>query len=916
MNYSYDDVGRLAELTDGLAQRIVAYEYDAAGRVSLESNGNGTTTTYAYDAANQLLHLVNFAPDGTTVLSRFDYAYDLNGQRSSMTTLEGTTEYVYDAAGRLIQAELPGGRILTYAYDAAGNRTTTSDNGADTAYTVNNMNQYLAVGGTSQSFDADGNLVSSSGPSGPRSYSYDAEGQLISVVTAQGTWTYEYDALGNRLASTHNGVRTQYLIDPAGLGDVFGEFDGAGNLQSHYAHGLGLVSRIDAAGPAAYYQFDATGNTAQLTGAGGAVLNSYSYLPFGEALSTSETVPNPFTYVGQLGVMREGNGLDYMRNRWYDSTQGRFTQQDPIGLAGGTNLYAYVGNNPLTFVDPSGLVLDVALSLGFRLATGGFAGQGVGAAVSTLPASATQTTFANSAATEALHAEIRTLMGRQAAEAAARESAKRAARNQYVLLGAEVLVVGAVLGSLNNGLYSLATTGDLPECVLPGVASQILELCKSPAFSLTPSGQSKTVQQNPAGFDPNEIYGPGGFGAEGYLNGAPTLPYSISFENLATAGGPATEITVTEQLDAELDLETFQLGSFGFGDLVIDVPAARQYYATRIDLRKQPAGALTAAQDLFVDVVAELDRTTRVVTWKFTTLDPATLDLPINPFLGFLPPNQTPGEGQGFVNYTVRPILGSPSGTRIDAQASIVFDANGAIETNVFTNTVDVGSPASSVSPLPAVTFTNDFTLSWTGSDDAGGSGIAGFDIYVSDDGGPFTLWKSEPGDTLSDTYAGAVGHTYAFYSVATDNVGHVEPTPSGAQATTTVGIATLNLVVVAAGGTYNASSFTATATATGLGGATVDGSFAFMYYVGSAPGGTGSSVDPIDAGTYTVVAAFTSNDPIYADAESAPLRLLSTKLTCTSRPTTRPTSMARQTPCSRPWLPGSSAARPSPPAA
>src|SRR5207302_9117545 len=69
---------------------------------------------------------------------------------------------------------------------------------------------------------------------------------------------------------------------------------------------------------------------------------------------------------------------------------------------------------------------------------------------------------------------------------------------------------------------------------------------------------------------------------------------------------------------------------------------------------------------------------------------------------------------------------------------------------------------------------------------DADGSGIAGYDVYVSDNGGAFTLWQRDTTDT-SDTFTGVDGHTYGFYSVAIDQVGNVQPTPSGAQATTTV---------------------------------------------------------------------------------------------------------------------------------
>src|SRR6185295_456840 len=141
------------------------------------------------------------------------------------------------------------------------------------------------------------------------------------------------------------------LVDPSGPGNVVGEYDGGGNLQAHYVHGLGLTSRVDAAGPAAFYQFDAVGNATHLTGADGLVLNAYSYLPFGESQGSTEVVANPFKYVGRFGVMRDGSGIHYMRNRWYDPRPGGFTQADPVGLAGGTNFYAYVGNNPVSSAD-------------------------------------------------------------------------------------------------------------------------------------------------------------------------------------------------------------------------------------------------------------------------------------------------------------------------------------------------------------------------------------------------------------------------------------------------------------------------------------------------------------------------------------------------------------------------------------
>src|ERR1035438_1998974 len=97
------------------------------------------------------------------------------------------------------------------------------------------------------------------------------------------------------------------VIDPIGLRNVVGEYGPAGNLLAHYDHalgGLGLLQRTDASGDAGLYIFDGIGNIQQVVSTEGVVANSYAYLPFGAPLMKTETVPNPFQFVGQFGVMR------------------------------------------------------------------------------------------------------------------------------------------------------------------------------------------------------------------------------------------------------------------------------------------------------------------------------------------------------------------------------------------------------------------------------------------------------------------------------------------------------------------------------------------------------------------------------------------------------------------------------------
>ena len=277
--------------------------------------------------------------------------------------------------------------------------------------------------------------------------------------------------------------------------------------------------------------------------------------------------------------------------------------------------------------------------------------------------------------------------------------------------------------------------------------------------------------------DPNDLLGPSGYGSAGFITPGGSLGYTIEFSNEKTAEVPADNVVVTEQLSPNLDWSTFQLGTIGFGSYVVNVPPGLTSYSTRVDA--------TATLGVYVDIDASLNLSTGLLTVTFTSLDPTTLDTPANPLVGFLPPDTNPPNGEGYINYTIQPKSGLATGATLDAQASIVFDTNAAIATPQIVNTIDTTTPTSTVTALPSTTTTPSFTVSWSGSDGAG-SGIADYNVYVSDDGGAFTLFQADTTAT-SATFTGQLGHTYGFYSVATDNVGLVQPTPTGARASTTI---------------------------------------------------------------------------------------------------------------------------------
>jgi RHS repeat-associated protein len=181
------------------------------------------------------------------------------------------------------------------------------------------------------------------------SYTFDYEHRLSAIGTTQ----FSYDGSGNRLQAVRGGVTTRYIYDASG--NLLAEADGNNVIQKYYIHGAGLLAMVTPTDQIYCYHYNATGSTMAMTDQSQTVVNKYRYDPFGNVIIKTEGVVQPFTYVGQLGVMTEPNGFYYMRARYYDPQVGRFISEDPIGFEGGdTNLMAYVGNNPVMGVDPEG----------------------------------------------------------------------------------------------------------------------------------------------------------------------------------------------------------------------------------------------------------------------------------------------------------------------------------------------------------------------------------------------------------------------------------------------------------------------------------------------------------------------------------------------------------------------------------
>jgi RHS repeat-associated protein len=245
--------------------------------------------------------------------------------------------------------------LFKYTLDSLGNRTLASLNQPmnaipsqpDASYTYNVDNRLLTSGSTTFEYDNNGNLITKTLGGNVTNYTWDLNDMLTQLTSGGNTYTYRYDGLGNRVARIENSVEKRYV---SGLAET----DASGNITAYYVYGLGLISKITPSNQSYFYHFDGIGSTVGISDSSGNMVNKYAYDAFGKVLAQDEGIPNPFKYVGGFGVMDEGNGLFYMRARYYDPEVGRFINKDPIGFAGGLNLFQYVANNPVNKIDPEG----------------------------------------------------------------------------------------------------------------------------------------------------------------------------------------------------------------------------------------------------------------------------------------------------------------------------------------------------------------------------------------------------------------------------------------------------------------------------------------------------------------------------------------------------------------------------------
>lgn len=380
--YHYNGVNDYDSMTEPGDSTPTTFTYDADGNLTRMTYPGGVTVSSTYDPdTGQVTAITNRKPPaGTgTLISQFSFDYSLGTGTSDLVQerigtdgiTSNTADFTYDALNRLVLGVQTGyaNRYFAYTFDASGNRTkqvvnlsgSTPTGATTTSYAYNAGNQLCwrytgtsinacgspPTGAVTYTFNQAGDET---GASNGLAFAYNNAGQTSSVTPAGGSaQSLGYLASGQQKLVQDGATSLQM----SGLG-VSSTSTGGSTSYGRTPDGT-LVNERTSGGRYWYlYGGDTLGTVQGLVDSSGNWKINRSYTPYGETVSTSGTDPNPFWY---LGGYQAASGLYHFGARYYDSTLGRWTQEDPVNQSGSLtdgNKFVYSADNPLNYADPSG----------------------------------------------------------------------------------------------------------------------------------------------------------------------------------------------------------------------------------------------------------------------------------------------------------------------------------------------------------------------------------------------------------------------------------------------------------------------------------------------------------------------------------------------------------------------------------
>ena len=283
-------------------------------------------------------------PDGT----KEEYTFDAQGniQTKNLTHPEGY-EYTFKQNGKEYTLKDVATHEITYSYDK-NNRL--KFEGEYIGGSGEEYEGFIEITRYSE-YDNNGNMIKRTRggqvDEETETFEYNELNQLTKYTNPNGEeTTYKYNPDGMRTSKINNGVETKYYWD---RGYISAESVNDEYTASNYIGANGIFAR-DEAEDTDYMLKNGHGDVTSLVSEG-VKDKTYDYSAYGVEKNKEEGDSNPFRYSGEY--VDEESGLIYLRNRYYDPSIGRFINEDPA--KDGLNWYAYCGNNPIKFVDPSGL---------------------------------------------------------------------------------------------------------------------------------------------------------------------------------------------------------------------------------------------------------------------------------------------------------------------------------------------------------------------------------------------------------------------------------------------------------------------------------------------------------------------------------------------------------------------------------